>query len=217
MHRSGTSALAGSLEQHGLHLGTVSTRDTHNVKGNRESAELRRLNEDVLRTSGGAWRAPPPVVEWRPEHLERARRAIAKHAGRPAWGFKDPRTLMTLEGWLTLIPDLELVGVFRHPSRVARSLERRDGFDREAAVALWTAYNTRLRDLHEQRCFPLLCFDDDPSELQRKLDEAARSLGLHDSAADEPFFASALRDDVPVEPAPPAAEDLYEDLRARAL
>jgi len=217
MHRSGTSALAGSLEQHGLHLGTVSTQDTHNVKGNRESAELRRLNEDVLRTSGGAWRAPPPTVEWQPEHWERARRAIAKHAGQPVWGFKDPRTLMTLEGWLTLVPDLEFVGVFRHPSRVARSLERRGGIDREAGVALWTAYNSRLRDLHEQRSFPLLCFDDEPSELQRKLDEVARLLGLRDTAPDEPFFEPALRDEVPVEPASPEAEDLYGDLRARAL
>ena len=49
MHRSGTSALAGSLEQHGLFLGRVSTSNPHNPKGNRESAEVRRLNEDVLR------------------------------------------------------------------------------------------------------------------------------------------------------------------------
>jgi len=217
MHRSGTSALAGSLEQHGLFLGTVSTQNPHNPKGNRESSELRRLNEDVLRASGGAWSAPPPEVRWRPEHRERARRALAKHAGRPVWGFKDPRTLLTLEGWLALVPDLELVGVFRHPLRVARSLERRDGMDRDAAVALWTDYNRRLLDCLERRSFPLVCFDDDATELERKLAAVASALKLGEVGEDEPFFAAELREDGTTEAAPAGAQRLYEELRARAL
>ena len=130
MHRSGTSALAGSLEQHGLFLGHVSTSNSHNPKGNRESPEVRRLNEDVLRSSGGAWNAPPPVPSrWSADHERARRELLAEHAGRPVWGFKDPRTLLTLDGWLALVPDLELVGVFRHPMRVARSLERRNGME----------------------------------------------------------------------------------------
>ena len=217
MHRSGTSALAGSLEQRGLFLGTVSTQNPHNPKGNRESSELRRLNEDVLRASGGAWSAPPPEVMWSPEHRERARRALAKHAGQPVWGFKDPRTLLTLEGWLALVPDLELVGVFRHPLRVARSLERRDGMDRAAAVALWTAYNRRLLDCLERRPFPLLCFDDDAPELERKLAAVADALGLREAGGEEPFFAAELREDGTAAAAPDEAQRLYEELRARAL
>ena len=217
MHRSGTSALAGSLEQRGLFLGAVSTRNPHNPKGNRESSEVRRLNEDVLRASGGAWNAPPPEARWRHEHWERARRALAKHAGQPLWGFKDPRTLLTLDGWLALVPDLEFAGVFRHPLRVARSLERRDGMDREDAVALWTAYNRRLLERLERRPFPLVCFDDDPVELERKLAVVAGALELPGDAEGEPFFAPALREDAPVEAAPAEAQRLYEELRARAL
>ena len=40
MHRSGTSCLAGCLEELGLHLGTVITSAPHNKKGNRENPEL---------------------------------------------------------------------------------------------------------------------------------------------------------------------------------
>ena len=217
MHRSGTSALAGSLEQRGLFLGTVSTENPHNAKGNREDTELRRLNEHVLQSSGGTWSAPPATVEWQAEHLERARLMIAQHAGRPVWGFKDPRTLLTLDGWVTLVPDLELVGVFRHPSRVARSLATRNGIDREAAVALWGAYNSRLRALLDRRPFPLLCFDDEPFVLERKLAEIARALKLRGEVQGEPFFAPTLRDDQPIEEAIPDAQRLYEDLRSRAL
>jgi hypothetical protein len=217
MHRSGTSALTGSLEQHGLFLGRVSTKNRYNPKGNREVLEIRRLNEDVLRSSGGAWDTPPRVVAWNADHEERARTLLAEHAGRPVWGFKDPRTLLTLAGWLALIPDLERVGVFRHPTAVARSLARRNGMSRDAAVALWQAYNEVLLKELRRRTFPLLCFDEPPDALPRKLLQASQALGLHESPDQERFFAPELRHDEPEEAAPPPAQALYEELRALAL
>jgi len=217
MHRSGTSALAGSLEQHGLFLGHVSTSNPHNPKGNRESAEVRRLNEDVLLSSGGAWYAPPQQVTWSEEHRERARRLLLGHAGRPVWGFKDPRTLLTLEGWTALVPDLEHVGIFRHPLRVARSLERRDEMAAADALALWQAYNRPLLEAVRRRPFPLLCFDDEPQELQRKLLAAAAALGFDADADVERFFAPELRAAGAADAAPAEAQSLYEELRALAL
>ncbi len=217
MHRSGTSALAGSLEQHGLFLGHVSTSNAHNPKGNRESTEVRRLNEDVLRSSGGAWKAPPAAVQWSVDHAERARRLLADQAGRPVWGFKDPRTLLTLDGWHALVPDLEHVGIFRHPLRVARSLERRDGMDRDAAVALWRAYNERLLAAHGARPFPLLCFDDEPETLGGKFVQVAAGLGLGEPAREEKFFAPDLRRAEATAAAPADAQALYDELLALAL
>jgi hypothetical protein len=217
MHRSGTSALAGSLEQHGLFLGHVSTSDSHNPKGNRESTEVRRVNEDVLRSSGGAWKAPPPDVRWSVEHAERARRLLADYAGQAVWGFKDPRTLLTLDGWHALVPDLEHVGIFRHPLRVAHSLEQRDGMDRAAAVALWRAYNERLLAAHGAASFPLLCFDDEPAALTGKFAQAAAALGLEQRERGEEFFAPDLRRAEATAAAPPEAQALYDELRALAL
>lgn len=59
MHRSGTSLLAGTLQECGLDLGAVSTAAAANEKGNRESWLLMALHEDLLRQAGGAWDRPP--------------------------------------------------------------------------------------------------------------------------------------------------------------
>ncbi len=217
MHRSGTSALTGSLEQHGLFLGDVSTRSRHNLKGDREIRELRKLNESVLRSSGGAWHTPPHVVTWDAAHKERAANLLAEYGGRAVWGFKDPRTLLTLGGWEALVPDLERVGVFRHPLWVARSLERKNGLSIDDAVALWQVYNRVLLEELRRQSFPLLCFDEEPDALQDKLGAAAEALGLRERSQDERFFAPELRHAEPAGAAPPAAQALYEELRTLAL
>jgi hypothetical protein len=217
MHRSGTSALAGSLQEHGLFLGDVSTRDRHNPKGNRESVELRRLNENVLRQNGGGWAQPPADVTWSEQQLDRARAMISEHAGRPVWGFKDPRTLLTLAGWRALVPDLERVGIFRHPARVARSLERRNGMSQDEGIALWLAYNEALLAELRREPFPLVSFDDEPETFREKLVEVARRLGLGESTREDRFFAAELRDAEPVERVGPPAKALYEELQALTL
>jgi hypothetical protein len=219
MHRSGTSALVGSLQQRGLFLGRHSTRNTYNLRGNRENPDVMQLNEDVLEHSGGSWNAPPADVEWGPAHVERARGILREHAARPLWGFKDPRTLLTLDGWLRLVPDLEFVGVFRHPARVARSLAGRPALRVEGPVELWRVYNERLLELHRRSAFPVVCFDDDSDVLGRNLDRVAEMLGLAPPTEDEPFFTDDLRRMEEAEQAglPPDVLALYEELRALAL
>jgi hypothetical protein len=218
MHRSGTSAVVGSLQQRGLFLGRHNTRNRYNPRGNRENPDVVRLNEDVLAASGGSWHAPPPRVEWSAAHLDRARALLGEHAGRPLWGFKDPRTLLTLEGWGGLVPDLEPVGVFRHPARVARSLAGRPGLPVQDPIEVWRLYNVRLLDLQRRRPFPLLCFDDQPEILARNLDRAAEMVGLTARVEEEQFFTEDLRR-TEAEPGelPDEVEALYEELRALAL
>ena len=48
MHRSGTSCLAGSLQQQGVYLGEVHEWNPHNLKGNRENPHIMALNEGLL-------------------------------------------------------------------------------------------------------------------------------------------------------------------------
>ena len=54
MHRSGTSCLAGSLEQQGLFLGEVNTSAPWNRRGNRERFDVMNLQGDILEASGGS-------------------------------------------------------------------------------------------------------------------------------------------------------------------
>ena len=115
MHRSGTSCLAGSLQQAGLYLGEVVEQAPHNRKGNRESLAIRSLNDRLLESNDGAWNRPPAELVWSEIFASTRDRLIAKFADRTSWGFKDPRTLLTLPFWQDGIPELVFVGTFRHP------------------------------------------------------------------------------------------------------
>ena len=62
MHRSGTSAVAGMLADHGLEFGQVRQRNRFNRRGNREIPELNELHEAILERSGGTWWRPAAEV-----------------------------------------------------------------------------------------------------------------------------------------------------------
>src|SRR6266446_4453200 len=141
MHRSGTSCLVGLLEQAGVFLGEVSRKNPSNLKGNGENPRIMALHEELLRINGGSWDAPPETVVWPRELKTRRDGIIGDYRGAPLWGFKDPRTLLALDGWLEALPGLQFVGIFRHPLSVAESLERRNGFSLEKGLRLWSAYN----------------------------------------------------------------------------
>jgi hypothetical protein len=161
MHRSGTSYLAGALQEAGLFAGDVSSKGgRNNARGNRENVELRALNNAVLRRSGGGWRTPPESLTWSEGQARRRDELIAElTAESPVWTFKDPRTLLTLPFWREAPIEIVPVGIFRHPTRVARSLLNRSPVGAAIGLELWTRYNEILLDLHREDPFPLVCFD----------------------------------------------------------
>jgi hypothetical protein len=193
MHRSGTSSLVGSLEAAGLPLGDVRTDGgVSNEKGHHEPGELISLHDDVLITSGGAWHLPPATVAWTPAQRERRDAFIATRAGQPLWGWKEPRTLLVIEGWLEALPQLELVGTFRHPTVVARSLQRRHGSETAGMwLDLWLAYNTVLLKLADERGVVLIDFDLPAAEYQARLRAIVTQLRLPGGGGD--FFDASLR------------------------
>lgn len=105
MHRSGTSCLAGSLQQAGLTLGDVYTANPFNKKGNREHPTLMALHDEVLESNGGSWHEPPAVVQWQESHCQKRETFVQGFAGVAPWGFKDPRALLVVDGCLSRFPD----------------------------------------------------------------------------------------------------------------
>jgi hypothetical protein len=201
MHRSGTSWLAGELEARGLALGEVNTAAKYNARGNRENAEVMRIHDDVLAASGGRWNRPPRRTEWPDAQRGALAAFIARMDERfpSGWGFKDPRTLLVFDEWEhTIGSRLDLVGIYRHPESVARSLLARemDAKDRvrsrRHALALWTTYCDRLVARHRRDAFPLMRFDAAESERAAQLDMVSTALGLHDGSASEAHFDGEL-------------------------
>lgn len=134
MHRSGTSMVARMLNLCGLYLGAendlkVASHD--NAKGYWEHESFVQLNDQILNVLGGAWDYPPArAIDWiDDERLADARcnaTGLLQHfKGHEPWGWKDPRSSLTLQFWQSLIPHPKVVICLRHPLEVALSLRRR--------------------------------------------------------------------------------------------
>jgi len=196
MHRSGTSCLAGSLQQLGLHLGEVYKTSPYNKKGNRESADIMALNTELMQYNNGDWNSPTTITHWTEEHITRRDSIIDSLSTSSAtiWGFKDPRTTFTLPFWLEAIPDCKLVASFRHPLAVAKSLESRNNFTISQGIKLWISYNRELLVIYEKNPFPITSFDNTPSGYYSDLLRISKELGLPcDVERTTDFFDTSLR------------------------
>jgi len=197
MHRSGTSCLAGSLQDAGVFFGDVSVENKYNKKGNRENIEVMSLNEDILSSNGGSWDNPPREINWTKEHELRGAEIIKTfeancHSNR--WGFKDPRTVITFQFWHKLLPSYDLVGTIRSPYSVALSLNNRDKhFTIDKGLELWLKYNQTLLDIINMVHFPLISFDLPNMEYQSKLASIKKELSLANSTNSTTFFDKDLR------------------------
>lgn len=199
MHRSGTSWLAGSLEEKGLALGEVNTAATYNKRGTRENEAIQSLHDGVLRSSGGSWRDPPRRVDWSEERRAALADTIAAmDATHGSWGFKDPRALLLLDEWRRQLGDrLVLVGIYRHPVAVAQSLAKRQfsPVPPRDGVRLWRAYNERLVAEHRRAPFPILRFDTEGDRLLAALDQVAKEWRLPAAGRPSTFFDPGLVDE----------------------
>src|ERR1051326_3937827 len=125
MHRSGTSLITRMLNFLGVDLGP----EEHllepaecNPKGFWEHQGFVAINDAVLEQLGGHWDEPPRCSSgW--ERLPklnalktRARSLIQKEfATAQQWGWKDPRTCLTLPFWQDLLPSMHYVLCGREP------------------------------------------------------------------------------------------------------
>jgi hypothetical protein len=197
MHRSGTSCLAGSLQQNGLFLGNVFEENPHNRKGNRENARIMKLNESLLTYNNGSWDNPPQTISW-DQSLTSERDQIIdefKNQNQPIWGFKDPRTLITFPFWIDTLMQYKYVGTFRNPISVAISLKTRNEMSMDKALDLWLIYNKKLLELQKQYHFPLVSFDVTTNEYIEKINLVSGYLNLpiKKNITDKLFFDDSLR------------------------
>jgi GT2 family glycosyltransferase len=152
MARSGTSAITRLLALLGVELGPAEALlppiAGENAKGFFEHRPLMRINKELLQRLGGSWERPPhPLPGWEldpgfEDLRERARALLAADfAAARLWGFKDPRTSLTLPFWNQLLGDrVSYVICQRRPLDSARSLEHRNRIRLDDGIALWTHY-----------------------------------------------------------------------------
>jgi Sulfotransferase family len=180
MHRSGTSMLTRILRRQGVFLG-------HKIQSDDEAMFFVELNRWILRVGGTDWDHPEPALQMlrQKDHVDRiadylatrmsgirtheylgprlpgARAEVGTHLPY-LWGFKDPRTSITLPVWLKVFPEAKLLRIQRHGIDVAASLETRQagpvekGLGRYAKrVRLGLAMPARTHIVGSVRCSSL--------------------------------------------------------------
>jgi hypothetical protein len=152
----------------------------------------------VLKASDGSWDRPPATLRWNAEHAAQrdALIDVGTQAAQTNWGFKDPRTLLTLPFWQDALLEMKFAGTFRHPQLVARSLEVRSGIPVEDALSLWKRYNELLLTYQHKYGFPLVSFDVPSEEYVEAVKRISEYLALPKpapGAPDSPFLEDQLR------------------------
>ena len=145
--------VAQLLHRCGLYLGRqdqISASGSDNPDGYWEHRGFRAINERILGTFGGGWDLPPSMSAGRYEDdrllplRSEATDLLRGFEGHERWGWKDPRTSLTLPFWLNLIPSLKVLICVRSPLEVALSLRKRAMSSHAFSLNLWQTYYERL-------------------------------------------------------------------------
>jgi hypothetical protein len=159
MHRSGTSLTASWLADCGLpiHDGHLIGAGHGNTRGHHEDGDFVYLQAeavDALEPEARGWQVfHQEPMRLPPAQLQRARQIIQARDGKyPVWGWKDPRSVLFLDQWAELIPDLRVLFIWRKSAPVVASLCRRARYTTNptmkvapaAASRLWRSYSRRI-------------------------------------------------------------------------
>ena len=197
MHRSGTSLLARCLSLLGVELGPAEhllPATKFNPTGFWEHEAVVKLNDEILASFGGTWRDLPALPDgWerdaRLDPLREKAAAIlaADFAGRTSWGFKDPRTCITLPFWKPLLPGPRYILCLRNPADVAHSLSHTMPY--ADGAALWLRYvEASLRHTAGETRI-LISYEELLADVSGAMRRLARELDL--SATDEALAQAA--------------------------
>jgi len=149
MHRSGTSALAGTLNILGGDLPkTLMPATVDNEKGYFESKKIYQLQKAILHSAGSDWADCLSISpNWFASSKAREFHDQAVAAIEADFGvsrmlvLKDPRICRFVPFWSGVLEELgvdpRFVLTHRNPLEVAASIEKRDGINRHLSLLLW--------------------------------------------------------------------------------
>jgi len=139
-HRSASSLVAKALHEAGVHMGDdLLSGLPDNPEGHFEDMDFLKKNVEIL--DGDIWND----VERELQDIE-TRGLIDSKNNKALWGWKDPRTTLTIEKYYEHLDDPIIVGLFRKPTLVAKSMAKRGNISEEEALTLAKAYNQKIID-----------------------------------------------------------------------
>lgn len=148
MHRSATSLVARALAHYHPMGEQLLGGSPSNPHGHFEDLDFLKLDIAILSAAGGAWNEPPSearILEQAGPFSARIGELVsARNRAHTIWGWKDPRTTLTVPLFRPHLRSPIYIACFRDPGEIADSLARRDGMRRERALRLARGYQRRL-------------------------------------------------------------------------
>ncbi len=169
MHRSGTSTVSGVLHMNKVIMGTYQTfwprPLNQNPKGFYENYDFRQINDKILKLSNydvKSFKTKIPLLKINDRLLSKMRKLVKNYNFLyDDWGWKDPRTCLTIQYWvdimsqLNLSNDLKIIFVLRKASSVARSLKKRNALPLAKGLELWKSYTEKAFEFCNVSCLPI--------------------------------------------------------------
>jgi len=192
MHRSGTSCLAKCLMGMGVNFTLPKIMDGYWEK-HVEYYHVNQLNDRIIKN----WKNP---VLKRNKFIsillkQKVKLFIKNNLYQDDLiGLKDPRLCITFDYWFKNSSTIKILGIFRRPEEVGKSLEIRDEYGKtsfENGVNLWRIYNEQLLKVHDKHPFPILDFNLSKIEFGKSLERACFGLGIKYS---DRIFSEIFRD-----------------------
>ena len=158
MHRSITSLVAKGLADNKVYVGDkLMPPNGGNPNGYWEDTDFVKMNNKLLAMAGGTWRDLPSeekIVDLGKRHGEMIRDLIRRKEERikdiffreneRIWGWKDPRTILTVKLYLPYLTNPHFILCFRKPLDVAKSFNKTEKIPIGEGVNLWREYNKRM-------------------------------------------------------------------------
>lgn len=191
MHRSGTSALAGTLKLAGVDFGPdLLPPKPDNPKGFFEHREIVRIHDEILQKIGMRWDDPRPMTEdWvlREElnPLKIALKDIILHefSHSSFWGLKDPRLCRLLPIWLPILEELQInlriIIMMRDYHEIANSLATRNQLPVAQTQLLWLRHLLEAEQNTRNQLRIQIFYDDLLDNWQSVLEMISTKLGIN--------------------------------------
>ena len=156
MHKSGTTVLARTLHLSGISMGEFDESLTYDQGNHYEREETQRLNKILLDCGDAHSLTVVRTISLHDASHSTTREMTAVvhdlDAKHESWGFKDPRSCLTLGVWRALLREYRVVGIYRHPLEIwNRYIHSRDPWVRLrrvgrgwSALKAWHVYNSQL-------------------------------------------------------------------------
>jgi hypothetical protein len=196
--RTGSSAVAGSLDRLGVDMGNFKRRPrTFNQSGQFEDRAFMSFSDQYLGTRGGTWSNPWVKGLGKPskKELRQFKKFIQQRsATSKIWGWKNPRTILFINAFKHLLSKPLYIWVKRNRDATLKSMKHRHPtWERWACEKLHDYYVGLIEEFTKDQRVEIIRYEDLIESPKRHVTRLANMIGLPYKEKAVTFIDAGLR------------------------